>query len=477
VTTNTNRKQKVALFAWLFTAAMPALLYGAQPSSHPGASETLRAETHNSGFALAHDSYNGLSAASDGKIYYVLSTESLDVGARMFVFDPATRKIRELGDLTEACGENGRKAIVQGKSHVCFVERQGKLYFATHVGYYTIIDGMEKMGVPPPGFQPYPGGHLLAFDRTSGAFENLAVAPQREGIITMNMDAARGRIFGITWPTGRFFRFDLDRREWKDFGRICALGEDGKGPTYRTICRSIAVDPDDGSAYFTDSEGIIYRYRYESDAVEIVHGDDLKKDYFGLYEPTSPGHMGYNWRQVVWVPSQHMAYGVHGNSGYLFRFDPRGVRVDVLDRITSLPSKRAGMFDQFSYGYLGFTLGHDGRTLYYLTGGPVYVDGKRVSGKAKSAMGESKGIEDLHLITYDVPSGHFIDHGAIFFGDGQRPSYVNSIAVGKDGTVYALSRITEGGKTRTDLMSIPASLTREAIQRAWHNGGHGGPPH
>jgi hypothetical protein len=192
----------------------------------------------------------------------------------------------------------------------------------------------------------------------------------------------------------------------------------------------------------------------------------MRKDYFGLYDPTSPGHMGYNWRQVVWVPSRKMVYGVHGNSGYLFRFDPRAERVEVLDRLTSLASQRAGMFDQFSYGYLGFTLGPDGRTLYYLTGGPVYVDGRRIAGKSKTAMGESKGIEDLHLITYDVLTGSYTDHGAIFFADGKRPSYVNSIAVGKDGTVYALSRITEHGKTRTDLISIPASQTRDLIRQA-----------
>jgi hypothetical protein len=81
-------------------------------------------------------------------------------------------------------------------------------------------------------------------------------------------------------------------------------------------------------------------------------------------------------------------------------------------------------------------------------------------------MGESKGIENLHLITYDISSGKFVDHGAIFFADGQRPAYVNSIAVGKDGTVYALSRITANGKTRTDLMSIPAALIRVPVQRA-----------
>ena len=120
-------------------------------------------------------------------------------------------------------------------------------------------------------------------------------------------------------------------------------------------------------------------------------GDDLKKDYFGLYDPTSPGHMAYNWRQVVWYAPDKQVYGVHGNSGYLFRFDPRAERVEVLDRITSEPSKRSGMFDQFSYGYLGFTLGPDGKTLYYLTGGPIYVDGKRVKGKDEHRQGRVEG--------------------------------------------------------------------------------------
>ncbi|MGC8640754.1 MAG: hypothetical protein ACP5XB_12860 [Isosphaeraceae bacterium] len=441
----------------------PAWLAAAPPASSRQPARTLTAETHNSGFALAHDTYNGLSSASDGRIYYVLSTEPFDRGAHVFVFDPANGKIKDLGDLTEACGEKDKKTIVQGKSHVNFVECQGKLYFATHVGFYSIVEGMETMGIPPKGYAPYPGGHLLSLEMATGKFANLALYP-REGIITMNMDTCRRRIFGITWPTGRFFRFDLATRDLKDFGRVCGLGEAGRDPTYRTICRAIAVDPADGSAYFTDSEGTIHRYRASADAVEVVQGDNMKKDYFGLYDPTSAGHMGYNWRQVVWVPSQKMIYGVHGNSGYLFRFDPKAERIEVLDRITSDPSHRAGMFDQFSYGYLGFTLGPDGRTLYYLTGGPVYVAGKRLAGKSKTAMGESKGIENLHLVTYDIPTNRRADHGAIFFKNGDRPAYVNSIAVGKDGTVYSLSRITENGKTRTDLFSIPASQTRELIQ-------------
>src|SRR5215510_12730693 len=82
----------------------------------------LIARTYDSGFELAHDTYNSISAASDGRIYYVLSSESIDTGARVFSFDPATQRIETIGDLTEACGEKDLKAIPQGKSHVNFVE-------------------------------------------------------------------------------------------------------------------------------------------------------------------------------------------------------------------------------------------------------------------------------------------------------------------------------------------------------------------
>ena len=113
------------------------------------------------------------------------------------------------------------------------------------------------------------------------------------------------------------------------------------------------------------------------------------------------------------------------------------------------------MFDQFSYGYLGFALGPDGETLHYLTGGPIYQDGKRLAGKASTAMGEAKGLEDLHLITWNTRTGKYTDHGAVYYENGDRPLYVNSIAVGRDGTVYTLARIKENGKVRADLISFP----------------------
>ena len=145
---------------------------------------------------------------------------------------------------------------------------------------------------------------------------------------------------------------------------------------------------------------------------------------------------------------------MHGNSGYLFTFDPANNDVEVIERLTSMPSKRSGMFDQFSYGYLGFTLGPDGETLYYLTGGPLMIDGRRVEGKASTSRGEAKGEENLHLVTWHIPSCSFADHGPIVLENGQLPRYVNSIAIANNGTVYTLARVFGARSDRTDLISI-----------------------
>ncbi len=330
--------------------------------SKPYSTSPRIAKTYNSGFALAHDTYNGISSASDGKIYYVLCSQSIDTGGQIYSLDPKTDAVQHLGDLTEICGEKGLKAIVQGKSHVKFVESAGKLYFATHIGYYSIIDG----------------------------------------ILTMNMDTRRGVIYGLTWPTGYFFRYDLAKKEFRDLGPAMGEGESGKGAAFRVICRSLAINPEDGSVFMTNPEGTILSSRFGQDKIEVVEGEDMRKDYFGHYDPSSSGSMGCNWRQVVWCQQEKKFYGVHGNSGYLFSFDPAIPKIEVLDRLMSKVSQRIGMFDQFSYGYPGFTLGPDGHTLYYLTGGPIYKDGKRITGKSSTSMGEAKGLENLHLITYDI---------------------------------------------------------------------------
>ncbi|MEX2232864.1 MAG: hypothetical protein WD824_11925 [Cyclobacteriaceae bacterium] len=424
-------------------------------------SRALCAKHYYSGFDLAHDTYNAISAASDGKIYYILSSESIDKGGQMYAYDPQTDKVRFVADLTEICGEKGRKAIPQGKSHVNFYERDGKLYFATHVGVYEMIDGMERLQENmPAGYKPYPGGHFISYDLRTGEFKDLALAPDGEGILTMTMDDERGDIYAITWPKGNFLHYDVKKNKIKNLGLISSMGEAGvPGEDYRVLCRSMFIDPQDGAVYFSTAEGDIFSYSRDSGSIQKLQDVNLRLDYFGQYDTRGPGTMGYNWRKIFWYAPESVAYGVHGNSGYLFRFDPRRRNIELVERITSEPSRKSGMFDQFSYGYLGIQLDNEGHTIYYLSGGPIYINGQRVTGKEHIAKGGAKGLENLHLVTYQIPKGKYIDHGPIFYEDGSRPTYVNSIAIGLDGQVYTLARYERNGKTIQDLVRIPKPFT------------------
>jgi hypothetical protein len=323
-----------------------------------------------------------------------------------------------------------------------------------------MIDGAECLPVnsPAEGYGLYRGGHFLSYDLKTGKIESLAIAPHGEGVLTMTMDTKRGHLYGISWPKGYLLHLDVNTKELKDLGLVNELGEAGVwkngGTTYRVICRSILVDPRDGTAYYSTAEGDIFSYQPGMSAPKKLEDVDLRLDYFGKYDPTQPGSMSYNWRKIFWYEPENVAYGVHGNSGYLFRFDPKAKTVEIVERLTSEPSRKSGMFDQFSYGYLGFMLGKD-NTIYYLTGGPIFVDGKRVKGLDTVQMGMARGKENLHLVTYNIPKGEYKDHGAVFYADGDRPTYVNAIAQDKAGNTYTLARFMHDGKEIGDLVKIP----------------------
>ena len=413
-------------------------------------SDVLKATAYDSHFpnaAKPGEAYNGMGMASDGTIYYVLSSAQYNIPGQMYSFNPKTKAITHIANLNDAVGQGNLKAVAQGKSHVNFVEDGDKLYFSTHLGYYNNAGGVERTAAAPNGYRPYPGGHFMSYDMKTGKFANIAIAPGGQGIIAMNMDVQRGRLYGITWPAGDFLRYDLKTKTLKDLGTLFHGGELGAlGTTYRAICRRIVIDPQDGSAYFTTGDGSIHRYDYDKDKVETVEGVNLKKDYFGSFNPSLHG-MAYNWRAAIWVPSEQAIYGVNGRSGYLFRFDPKARTVEVLGRLTSEASKKTGMFDGMEYGYLGLALGADGHTLYYLTGTPL-------PSEKKSSKAAAEPKDGTDLITYDISSRQYVDHGQIVLGNGAPIDPPQSLVLGSDGTLYTLSFVDQDGKSGIDLISF-----------------------
>ena len=150
--------------------------------------------------------------------------------------------------------------------------------------------------------------------------------------------------------------------------------------------------------------------------------------------------MAYNWRAAVWNPNDNSIYAVNGASGYLFRFDPAARSVEVLERLTSEPSKQMGMADKSGYGYLGLALDTRSNVLYYLTGSPL-------------ASG-SKKEEGSHLITYDISTRKYHDHGQIVLDTGEPAANEQALVVAEDGTVYTLTLINRNGSEEMDLIGI-----------------------
>lgn len=396
---------------------------------------------HPSGFARSDSNFDSLSVASNGCLYYTLCSHHIDTHARVYRLQPGGEPVC-LGDLGEIVGEAGTRSIPQGKSHSQYYEHEGTLYFATHYGFYKPASNKEEPAETPEGYLPYPGGHFVAHDMRAGAFRDLAKAPavsagaapaNREGIITMTLDGRRGRLYGLTWPRGHFLAYDIAGGRLEDLGPVSRGGEAGDGDQYFCMCRSIAVDPRDGSVYFTNADGDIRRYSCETGAVEST-GVSLRRDIFGRWDPHVPGHQGYNWRKVLWHPGRERFYAVHPRSGFLFSFDPAAGEVEIIERIAAQELRANGRFEPFRYGYLGLCFGPDGDTLYYLTGtyGLTDENGRRVD-------------ETLHLVTYSLATGRYADHGVLRLEDGRYPAMTHTIAV-LAGRVYTVPWIDNGGR-------------------------------
>jgi hypothetical protein len=145
---------------------------------------------------------------------------------------------------------------------------------------------------------------------------------------------------------------------------------------------------------------------------------------------------------------------VHGRSAYLFRFDPAVEQIEFIDRICADALRRNGAYEPFRYGYLTLALSDDGRTLYYLTGVSNFTadDGREVS-------------EVTHLISYNLRTNTYRDHGILRLGDGRYPVMSHTLAF-QNGKLYACPWIEMPGsdsdgppKRQVDLISFDAPAT------------------
>ncbi|MHB9028191.1 MAG: hypothetical protein ACYC9O_05440 [Candidatus Latescibacterota bacterium] len=399
------------------------------------------------GFLYGETNYHAVQQASDGNVYYAINSHAHGQSASLFRYDPRSGEVKLLGSMNPATGEDGTKVFNQDKIHCDLYEMNGKLWFSTQGGSY----GGGNYG-------PYPGGHFLSYDLKTEKITDFGIAaPAKgsvpgEGIVCMGMDTKRGRMYGITWPGMLFVYYDAASGKMKNFGKKVET----PGITDLTAVpgnRAIGVDPRTGNVYWHNMDETISRYVYDTDAVEILEKPRLDLPIFKLVK--SGGFDKALWRAIRWSDSQQRLFGVETGAEYLFSYEPESGEIEVFDRIAAGPVRKTGRTGGAS---LAFELSPDGKTVYYVTG-------------AQASLPDGSRRRELHLVTYEIPTRTYTDHGPIVLDDGRYPNGCSGLDAGSDGIVYLVCNIPlvnlEGEREKGIIQAHFADMPAEKLKGAY----------
>jgi hypothetical protein len=211
----------------------------------------------------------------------------------------------------------------------------------------------------------------------------------------MTIDRMRGVIYGLTYPHGDFFSYQVDSRIVKNHGQVTKDVIPGeKFENEKNIGRALIVDSE-GNVFTTGDRGAFYRFSPQS--------REFSRLPIGV--PAVPGREVYN-RVDAWASdAAGILYG--GTSdGYLFRLDPAKLQVANLGKPLN------------QYRIRGLVAARNGK-LYGIGG---------------------DNDEMARLFSYDPASGQYELLGMIDVN--HRPYYswqgyvFDSMVMGRDGTIY-----------------------------------------
>lgn len=335
--------------------------------------------------------WEGIICASDGNIYFGVSSHSKTHAVHLFCYDMGKKKVKLVGDIGKITGENGNGMIPQGKIHSEIYEDNNILYFTTHWAHRD-----EKL--------PYPGGHFMSYDIKKRKFIDYGIPLKGQGLISMVYDPKYKRCYALSCEYPHFKRgshliiLDVKNRKFYDKG-IVQLD--------KQVCRVLLCD-DRGNIYWSATPGKIGKYNPETDTVEFldvflpVNTKNLKKDYRKITKEDM-------WRWITWDKVNKVAYGLITYNSHLFSFSPSNKKL-------------------FDLGYFG-PEGAEGRPTNL---GYAIIPGKKIF---YAPWGKGRYT---HLMEYDIKEKKFKDYGVIKVGK-RKVIEVHSMTIGKDGSLYMVA--------------------------------------
>lgn len=378
--------------SFCFAQQTPGTVYSEGP---------VKAKMIDANFLYGDSHYNAIAYASDGNVYYVISSHNKKSGAYLFRYNPRTKKVENIGDLTKIAGEDRTKVMNQGKVHSDLYEYNGKLYFGTHAGSYD---------------RTYLGGHFMSYDLKSEKFEDFGIPAPNEGLVAMSMDTTNNRMYAVTWPGYSFLYLDIASNKVERWREAIA-------PTPEQGPRSLGVDPKTGNVYWHTMDRTIQAYNYDRNSVKTLKKPKFDQPMFNipLGKEGVDYSVGVSWRSIKWNETYQKFYAIMYYSDWLVSFDPKTSKLEILDRIAAAPNKMSGGTD---YTSLAFEISKDGKNVYYIA---PYT---RVNSDGTS------GDSEVHLVTYNIPLRQYTDHGPVELADGRRPRFCQGLEIASNGKLY-----------------------------------------
>jgi hypothetical protein len=221
------RTAKAENLQWATSYALDSIV---GPRTEPPKREKLVVEGHvlNKHVRMLDGQWQGLRVAADGICYFAAGGHWANHGSAFFCYDPRTRAVKMLcEDISPICGEDIRKTPPQGKIHSEIVEKDGWLYFGTHLADYT-----------PQGIDRFTGGHLLGYEFATGKFRDFGVVHTNyTNYSGIGIDRGRDLIYFYVTPFGkgdgpRLYRVDIKTGKKQDLGVLLGKTKDEHRPAF-----------------------------------------------------------------------------------------------------------------------------------------------------------------------------------------------------------------------------------------------------
>ncbi len=387
--------------------------------------------------------WDGLYAASDGKVYSALINEG--ESAHFYMYDPESDTNILLCDLAEFLDERGKGIRSTGKIHNKPVEDdEGNIYFV------SMSNGSGPNSID---YTSWVGGHWLKYDPETMEVEDMGLVDQGIGCYPLAIDKKRGYLFGIGF-TGYFYRFDLKTRVTKNLGRVSNWD----------ICRDIFCD-DEGNVYMSHPTARVSRYDAEK---EKVYETSLSTPYDPTVFPTQLKNPMIDrtniWRAVEWDPLDKVAYGITCGSGsILFRFDPHEGQDGKIEELVRMCDSRFMEGDQkdIPYSTLAFAVDSRNKKVYFAPSARGFS-----TQKYEETYGSK---EDHHLIMYDITRNMRVDLGVLRTADGRKIFGCEAASVDPDGTLYLCGQAEVKDKKKgTRMIGETAAALQLIIYKPQH---------